>query len=365
MKQNRLKTIYFLSAVGCALVGTATLAVGIIFLWPIFAIASNVFFAAGTVCGTCEQAVKKFNPKSRFSQEEPETVEARVYRIPGFPILVALAGALIAGLFFQSALWGLLMFLTWGGYGYPLALCVLYRTDYGFAMQMGLLATSAYTGIAGVIQVFLSSPGHTFQLDYCFDRFFSMISQVFTEALLQVQAAGLLEEMKVTGSPQEIAASLTKMLLQQGPAYFAIGTLLLLSVVWWGLKTALKRNPSTEVSYMGRIDTYVPNKIVPILFMGAVFLNFVLNLLSQSGSGLQVAMMNIVIVLSAVLAFSGFSLILYIVNTRVGNPVLRILLILGALWAGLSSCGGVLLVFLGVLTVSRNLRVVLGGDSLK
>jgi uncharacterized protein YybS (DUF2232 family) len=86
-------------------------------------------------------------------------------------------------------------------------------------------------------------------------------------------------------------------------------------------------------------------------------------MLSASGSTLQITSMNVTYVISAVLTFAGFSVVLYFINTKAPSVAVRVLLTIVTSVVGLSSCGGSLLLLLGLFSAGRDLRGLFGGGT--
>ncbi len=366
------KTLYPILSALLALCGTVALCLGLLGTWIAALVGANVFTAAGTVCGTEVRTVRRKNPMARFSEDEEEELEAKVYRIPLVSVLLALLAALAVGIIYQSAVLGLLTLFTWGGLGYPLAIGILARTEFGLSLQTGLISATALTGIGGLLQIWISSPGNSFDPKYCFDMVRTKLLNLLTdgiretEALLEGQSQFLPEAATIPAlwgdlPPEEVAALWTDTFFSVTPALFAIGVLALLCGIWWLTKVALKRCSTVEVQYMGRIDTYRPGRALSLLYLVC----FLANLLAPAGSALQIAGTNLVAVISAVLTFAGFSLVLYIINTRIPSAAARVILTIVAAVTGISSCGMSLLLFLGLLSSGRDLRGFFGGGTLQ
>ena len=364
------KILYPVLGAVCALLGTGALLLGMILLWGALCVAANAFFAAGIVCGTESKTVRRSNPMANFSEDEPEEIDVQTFRVPILPALLALLLAVAAGLITKSPLVGLLVLFTWGGVGFPLVACVLGRQEFGLSMQTGLISASVLTGIAGALQVWVSSPGNTFDLKYCYTRLTDVIGNAFSTVFAELSAAAQKEPIPLPDgtsltdflsaySPEEFAKNAVDTLLSVMPSVFAVAVLVLCCATWWGMKAILIRTRNTEVKYMGRIDGYVPGRILPTLYL----LFVIANLLTEPGSGFQIAAMNVVTVLSAVLTYAGFSLILYVINTRVRAKVGRIFLILATVAVSVSSCGGSILVLLGLFSAGRDLRKTFGGGT--
>lgn len=371
-KAKEQKIFFPILSVLFALTGTAALFLGMPLSWLAALVGANVFLAAGMVCGTEVKTIRRKNPMARFSEEEPEELEGKMYRVPFLSVILALLAALVAGLITKSAVAGLLIFFTWGGAGVALALCVLSRSPFGQSLQTGLISAVGVTGIAGAIQVLISSPGNSFDVKYCLTALQTKIQTGFFAALNEAKA--LLEAQPElygkaydfsalfgTASPEETATLLAETIVAMLPALFAIGMLALLCVIWWLMKATLKRTVAVDVKDMGRIDGYRPGPLVSPLY----FLFMILSLFGKSGSVLQILGMNMTSILSAVLMFAGFSLILYIINSRISSPVARVFLTIGAVFAGLSSLGSSLLLLLGMISAGTDLRGRFGGGSLQ
>lgn len=368
-RSKNLKIIYPIVGSVIALCGTVALFLDLWGTWLVCCLAANVFLASGLVCGTEVKIVRRKNPMAQFSEDEPAELEGQMYRVPFLSVLAALLMALITGLISGSGIIGLLVLFTWGGLGIPLAACVLTRTDFGLSLQTGLISSIALTALGGVIQIFISSPGNSFDPKYCFEQIVTKIQAPFISALTQAQelaqsqnivlpdGMNLSERLSLISTEDLIQAVNT--LLSFVPGLFAIAVLCLSCIIWWGMKAALKKDAGVEIKYMGRIDGYRPGTILPILYL----LFFIANLFSKPGSALQIASMNVVYVLSAVLTFAGFSLILYLINTRATSVTARVFLILAAVAVSLSSCGGSILLFLGMFSAGRDLRGLFGGGT--
>ncbi len=371
-KFKQRKMIYPLLSLGFALTGTVALFLGLLGTWIAGLVGANVFLIAGMICGTDVKTIRRKNPMARFSEEEPEELEGKVYRIPFLSVLIALLVALVSGLVAKSAVIGLLMFFTWGGLGFPLALCILYRSDFGASLQTGLISSVIMTGIAGAIQVWISSPGNSFDVTYCLTALQTKVQTWITLALQEAQTL-LATQSELygesydfsslfgTATPEETAALLTETLISLLPALFAIGVLALLCAIWWLTKMALKRATVVDVKYMGRIDGYRAGRALSPLYL----LFLLLGLFLESGSALQIVGTNMVSVLCAVLMFAGFSLVLYIINTRISSAVARVFLTIATVLVGFSSCGSSLLLLLGMFSSGRDLRGRFGGGALQ
>lgn len=337
-------------------------------VWFFLALVSNIFIGAGVVSGTESRSVQRYNPKSRFFEDEPETVDAVAFRIPFLPVIMAVIVSLLIGVYFESPLQGLLAFFTWGGLGYPLALCVLYRTRFGSAMQVGLISSVGYTAVAGALHLYRMSPDGSFQPTECLLQIMERMTVFTTEAVEQFKifySDFLVEQKIVLGTSSEVAKVLVESLVSVAPALFATGILFLSCIVWWGMKEALKRDSFVETKYMGRLDGYVPSHALTVLYPVSFVGNFILTSVGLSGSALQITAMNLTSVIATIFTFAGFSLILYIIRTRAKSPLRRAILIITTLVLGVSSCGNVLLFFLGFLASMRDLRRTFGGDSFK
>lgn len=371
MNQTKnLKMIYPLLGSAVALCGTGALFLGLLGTWLACCLAANVFLAAGMVCGTEIRPIRRKNPMARFSEDEPEEIEGRMYRVPFLTVVLSLMIAITVGLISGSAVTGLLALFTWGGLGIPLAMCVLYRSNFGLSLQTGLISSVILTVLAGVIQVFISSPGNSFDPEYCFDQIVTRMKDTLTTALTEVQTLTQTQEFSLnngvslselfgTISPEETATQAVHTFLSMIPGLFAISILILLCVIWWGIKAALKKDTTVEIKHMGRLDGYRPGRILSPVYL----LFFLANLFSETGSAMQIASMNVVFVVSAVLTFAGFSVVLYFINTRAPSAVARIFLIIATVAVSVSSCGGSLLLLLGLLSTGRDLRGAFGGGT--
>lgn len=369
MKENNLNIIYPSLAALCALVGTGALLArgnneGTLLIWGILLLAANVLWAASVVVGTKEERIKRqVTPKN--GEETARTVEVRAHRIPLYPIWLALAAALTVGLVTGSVFDGLMTLFTWGILGYIAAHCILRRFPFGFSMQIGLISASAVTALAGVIHVFKVSPDFSFELKYCFD---------LAQGAIQNKLAGILQSavdllnaqgMDTTGtvfalSPQTVAEELTYSLMLSLPSLFAIAMLAILCITWWASKELLKRDPKIEIKHMGRLDGYIPGRGVTIFYFAA----YVLYMLSGDSIAVNAIGRNLHAVASYVLIFAGFSLALFIINTRAASKPMRILLSVLTLFFAFDSCGSQLLIFAGMFS-SQDLRQMMGGGTLK
>ncbi len=371
MSQTKhLKTVYPILAAGIALCGTVALFFGLLGLWLCSCLAANVFLAAGVVCGTEVRPFRKKNPMAEIAEDEPEEIEGHVFRVPMLSVLGALLAAVAAGLISGSAITALLVLFTWGGLGFPLAMCILYRTDFGLSLQTGLITSTVLTAIGGAVQVFLSTPDHSFDLKYCLEQISTRMKEAIGTALTEMQTLAdgqpislpngtNASELLSSIPAEETAGQVTELFLSAVPGLFAIGILAMLCIIWWGTKAALKKDDTVEIKYMGRLDGYVPGRILSPIYL----LFFLANLFSEPGSAMQIASMNVVYVVSAVLTFAGFSLVLYIINTRAPSVVARVLLILATVAVSMSSCGGSILLLLGLLSTGRDLRGTFGGGT--
>ena len=124
-KFKQPKIIYPILSAVIALIATAALYLGLWGIWLAGCVAANVFLAAGIVCGTEVKTVRRKNPMAKFSEDQPNELEGRVYRVPFLSVIIAIFVALGAGFLSQSAIAGLLVLFTWGGLGLPIALCIL------------------------------------------------------------------------------------------------------------------------------------------------------------------------------------------------------------------------------------------------
>lgn len=347
--------------------------------WLVLALISNVFIGAGVVSGTESRSVQRFNPKSRFFEDEPETVDAVAFRIPFLPVIMALIVSVLMGVYFESPLQGLLTLFTWGGLGYPLALCVLYRASFGTAMQVGLISSVGYTAAAGALHIYRMSPKGSFQPMDCLTQIMERMTVALTQALEEAKVLyqqtlaemGTINEPPLQGvnvsslSAAETADALVKNLLLNAPSLFTVAILFLLCIVWWGMKEALKRDSFVETKYMGRLDGYTPSRALSLLLSVSFVTNLALNLFGLSGSGIQIAAMNLSSVLLTVFTFAGFSLLLYIIRTKTKSSALRVVLSIAAAVLGVSSCGNALLLVLGLFSAGRDLRGTFGGGTFK
>lgn len=364
-KNKNLSKIYPVAGIACALWASTALYFGLIPIWIAFALGANVFLAAGVVCGTQVKTVRRKNPLAQFSEDEPAEVEHQSFRIPTIPLLIGVLAGLTFGLIAQSAVYGLLTLLTWGGLGIPLAIAVLARQEFSDAMQSGLTASILVTAVAAFIQVFLSVPGHTFNVQYAFDLVFNKTKAIFLQALTLMQSAELPEQagmLDLNGLTVEEAAELyAKEWVPTIPGIYAALILGGLCIVWWGLKAAVSKDPRIEIKYMGRADNYVPGRILSVVFL----ISMVCGSLIRQGSALQIAGANLSLICAAIIAFGGFSLILYIVNTRAKSKFLRFFLACGILALSFFVCGAPALFLIGIVNSYIDLRKLLGGGTLK
>ncbi len=371
MSQSKnLKMIYPIVGSAIALCGTGALFLGLWGTWLACCLAANVFLAAGLVCGTEIKTVRRKNPMAQFSEEEPAELEGQMYRVPFLSVLIAILVAVIAGLISGSGIIGLLVLFTWGGLGIPLGACVLTRTDFGLSLQTGLISSIVLTALGGAIQIFISSPGHSFDPKYCFEQIVTAIKTPLVSILTQAQELAQsqnivlpdgtnLSELLSSIPVEEAATQSINTFLSIVPGLFAIAILFLSCIIWWGMKTALKKDSKVETKYMGRLDGYRPGAIISPIYL----LFFLANLFAENGSALQIASMNVVYVVSAVLTFAGFSVILYFINTRAPSVTARVFLTVATVAVSLSSCGGSLLLFLGLFSAGRDLRGLFGGGT--
>lgn len=389
-KNKKLETIYFILAIGFALCGSVALYFMLPFSWLALALAANVFCAASVVCGTELKTISVRRVLPRLSEEsfkdggssfsegagERGVVNQAVFRVPAFLFFFALLLAVVIGFASGSAWIGLLILFTWGGLGYQIARCVLSRFDFGLSMQTGLIGAGICTALAGGIQVFVSTPDHSFGLknsimwvsdslkNYLSDSFSKLSAYLNAQNLeaLPKESRTYIELLRGSLSdPALLASETVDQFISLVPGLFAVVVLSLLCIIWWGTKAALKRNTGFEVKYMGSLDHYIPSPMVVTAYIVSVFLE----MLCPQGSALQIAGTSIVLVLSAVLAFSGFSLILFIINSRVRSAALRTVLIIGIPLVVLPTCGGSVLFLCGLLATWVDLRKLLGGGSLK
>ncbi len=389
MKNTKnLNVVYSVLSVLFAVAATAALLLGFFFphgfglpfdgelrlffplLWLAGLVAANIFLAASTVLGTEVKTVKHKNPFAQFSEDAPAETEVRTYRVPKLLVLIALAAALLTGFLTKSAVIGLLILFTWGGLGFPLALCILNRTDFGGAMQIGLLTGTGFTAIGTVIQVFLRSPGNSFDLKHCLNWILSTLETTFTAVLTEAKAlaetqtipgeqgAQLMETIQ-TSDPVLMGKEAAMGFLTLTPTFFTILMLALLCAIWWLTKSLLKRQSEVEVKYMGRLDGFRPSSVIPLLCV----LAYMLNIFSAAGSPIKIATLNIFYILSVILIFAGFSLLLNFINNRIPSKVMQVLLTAALIFFSLSSCGSVLLMVLGVLTAGQGLRGRFGGGN--
>lgn len=389
-KDENLKVIYHILAVGFALCGSIALYFALPILWLALCLAANIFCAAGAVCGAEMRTVVRKKRTVRFPEEmfggekqevseetiEVEETEETIPRIPYGLFLVALILAVVTGFVTRSAWQGLLVLFTWGGLGYPLARCILRRFDFGLSLQTGLISAGVYTALAGVIQIFVSTPDHTFRLKDSIVWVADRIKEALTGPLAQAKEylstqnfedltgeyKTYIEQLRLTlENPALLASQTVDQFLAIVPGLFAVAVLILLCIIWWGTKAALKKNAGFEVKHMGRLDNYVPNRMLTAVYMAFLLVQMV----SKQDSALQIASTNIILVTSAALALSGFSLILFVINSRVRSVVLRVLLIIGVIVIGIPTCGLSVLYLLGIIATWVDLRSLLGGGTLK
>lgn len=350
---------YLLIAAGLALCATAALRFSFL-IWCGFCIASNTFFAAWLTWNTSSKTVKKKDLLGFGEEEAP--MEITVLRVPLFPLITALIAAIVTVLITDNAFDALLIFLAWGGIGFPLGLCVLRRSEFPLSMMSGLIWGSVAALIAGAAQVLILSPGFSFQLQYCLDLLSSQTTNWVTDLLQAVQSvevpqefSGMIQSLSELFPTDLLAEQIAMSILRTVPAVYAVGILILCCACWFSLKKVLMRS-DVDIKYMGRLDGYSASRAASGVFLIAALLR----LFSSSRSVMYIACSNVLTVLSAVLAFAGFSLILYYLNIRVASKPVRILLILLALGAGLFF-GSWLFTVLGLLTAGRNTRSGLGG----
>ena len=364
MKKQPAKMIYPRLGMVFALLGT----VAILFLpelWLPLCLTANVFLAAGAVCGTEVKTVTRSNPMAKFSEDAPETIQGQVFRVPFLPILLGSAVAVAVGIIQGSVIAGVLTFFTWGGLSYPLALCVLSRGDLNASLQVGLASASVVTLLGTALQIWLTSPGWTFQPRYCYELISKAIVPDLEKVLSVALESGIITEtgFQAAFGKVSVGAAAQTMLnsaLVTLPAVIAVILLLTLCVLWFGIKAALKRDASVEIKHMGRLDGYQPARALSPIYLISVLLS----LFSQGNSVIQISATNAMYVLSAVLMFAGFSLILYIINTRAPSAVARVFLVIGTVITACSSCGSSLLVLLGLMSIGRDMRGGFGGGTL-
>ena len=230
-------------------------------------------------------------------------------------------------------------------------------------MQTGLLWSSVWALVAGVIQIFISSPGFSFKPSYCGEVLVKFLQDLFVEAYNLIFASPLpvggsvppalaesLQNMQAV-SVEEMAAMTVEFLLVLFPCIFAVGMLVFHCILWFVLKRVLIHT-SFEVKYMGRLDGYVPRPFLSTLY----FVFFLVNLFAEENSAMQIVGLNVVYVVSAVLVFAGFSLVLHLINTRATSGASRVTLSVIAAIIGISSCGMMVLLLLGLLSAGRDLR---------
>ena len=372
MKRTNYKIIYPFVGTVCAAGGTVALLSrgtnpGALFLWLFLLFAANLFIAAGIVCGAREETVEIPNPNA-FREGEPKTVTSTLRRIPALSIVLALgATAVVAGLTY-SVLDSLLTLFTWGALSYPLARCILNRTPFGASMQSGLISASVLTLLAGVVHVFKVAPDHTFRLQYAYDLAVNAVRDkilpLLQEAkqILEGQSLGdteLTQEL-ATFSPETLTDWFVEEMLFFLPAFFAILVLLCLCLTWWLCKQLLKKDPTVRTHQMGRLDTYSPSRIL----FGVYMISYLVYLIGDEGSAMMALGINVNIVASAVLAFAGYSLVLFIINTRASSKMVRVVLSVLTLLLGMDSCGYQLLTLAGLFS-SDSLRQNLGGGTFK
>lgn len=375
MNRTSIKTAYPWLYLICVAVGAialflplanASAATVSVLILPIAPLVTNIFAALWTVTATEIRSVQRPNPRARLSADEPKTVEGHMFHVPSLPVFLSLLGALVTGFLTESPLLALFIFFLGGALGYALALCILYRTGFAFAMQIGLIFTSLSSILAGVIQVFLSSPSHSFSLSYCYDAALSWlqwaartsIDMLKTSPVQESQA--LLEQLNGIDVNSVMENALNSF-LSVAPAMFAIVALALCCLIWWIVKALLKRTTAPETAFMERVDHYVPSRVTSILYL--IF--FLVYLFGGEDSAFRLMGMNVFEIVSAVLAFAGFSFVLYIINTHARPGFSRVLLVAIAIIVGLSSCGMQILILAGLLNAGRDLRPFLGGETLK
>ncbi|MBP3301000.1 MAG: DUF2232 domain-containing protein [Clostridia bacterium] len=368
MKRTNYKIIYPFVGTVCAAGGTVALLSrgtnpGALFLWLFLLFAANLFIAAGIVCGAREETVEIPNPKA-FREGEPKTVTSTLRRIPALSIVLALgATAVVAGLTY-SVLDSLLTLFTWGALSYPLARCILNRTPFGASMQSGLISASVLTLLAGVVHVFKVAPDHTFRLQYAYDLAVNAVRDkilpLLTEAKEILLSQPIADPLLTDFSPEQTANWMIESLLSFLPALFAIAALFALCLLWWLIKWAVSKDDSFPVRHMGRLDNYSPSRVLFIVYMAS----FLLYMISEEGSIPETVGMNLTSVTSAILAFAGFSLVLFVINTRATSKFARIGLSVLTLILGFDSCGYQALTLAGLFS-SDNLRQFLGGGTYK
>lgn len=377
MKQNNSNYLFPLLGILCAILGTGALLArvdndGTLLVWGLLLLAANAFFAAATVGGTQEQVVKVPNRHVGFGDSEPDMVEKTMHRIPLYPMFLALAAGVGIGFYTGSALDGLLTLFTWGGFGYPLAHCILRRQSFGFSLQIGLLSSAVCTALAGVIHVFKVSPNHSFQLKYCFDIAVQAVENKLLPAVTMIKdvicsqeeipgGETLLTKLFRTESAEALTETLTRNLVYLIPALFTLAVFAALCVAWWICKELLKRGTKLDVSYMGRLDGYVPGRGVMIVY----FVSYLALAMGAEGSVLPILAQNINQILYYVLVYAGFSVLLFVINTRVESKALRAVMVAVLVMClfAFNSYVSQLLVLIGLF--GWNFRKILGGDVLK
>ena len=374
MNKDQAKKIYSLFAFLCAAVGTfALLARGLnesaLLFWGLLLLGANVFTVSAVVLNTRKDKVRiPVRPGAKSDDKAPR--EAEVYRIPTLPVFLAFAAGVATGLATGSVMDGFLVFLTWGMVGYPLAHCILRRDGFGSAMQSGLIVSTLTTLLAGFIHAFKVT-GIALDLEYCYDIAVRAVADKMlpavelTKAILAQQPTDLLSENAATllfrtQPADRIAMDLAETLAMMAPALFALTVLGILCLIWWITKEILKRYDTVPVGTMGRLDGYVPSRVVTAIYL----LSFLLSLIAGDSLWMSMLASNLSTVVSTVLLYSGFSLILFIIDTRATSKPLRVALSVLTVILAFDSLGSMLLLIAGIFN-SVPLRTVIGGGTLK
>lgn len=374
MNKDQAKKIYSLLAILCAAAGTFALLArelneSALLFWGILLMGANVFTAVAVVLNTRKERIRiPVRPGSPDEKKEPK--EAEVYRIPLLPVFASIAAGVATGLATGSVMDGFLVFLTWGMLGYPLAHCILRRDNFGAAAQTGLLVTTLTTLLAGFIHAFKVT-GIALDLEYCYDIAVRAVADKLlpavelTKAVLSQQPATPLTETAATllfrTQPAEhIATDLAETLALMAPALFTLAVLGALCLIWWITKEILKRSDTVSVGFMGRLDGYVPSRAVTAVYL----LSFLLSLIAKDSLWMSMLASNLSTIASTVLLYSGYSLILFIIDTRATSKPLRIILSLLALILAFDSFGSTIILIAGIFN-SVPLRTVIGGGTIK
>ena len=350
-QKNKRKIIYPLVGAALALASNTALFFDPL-VWAACALGANVLIAAGIVLNAVTLS------------PEGENSPVRALRVPLIPLLLSLAAGLATGLIARNAVMGLLGAYSWGLVAFPLAIAVLRKARFSSAMLTGLTWSAVSAAGALLIQVLISSPAGSFRPAYCLEQLSNRMTEFFVGQLTQLATAGtgvpyaaLFTNMTDAAQAEEFAKTLTRTLLNVAPAAGAVAALFACCLFWWLLKRAL-RPTDFEVSSMGRLDMYTPHPSVPLVLL----VSFLFNLMLGTASPLGIVFFNLNVVISAVLAYGGFSLALYFLNVKIGSRALRILILGGAVLICLFSGFGTLpFVLLGMFSVTRNLRGGIGG----